>query len=224
MKQSTLKKILVFVIIIGIFILGYKFTFKSMMHFAPQRIRMPVDYVAIFDAKVRPKIVHFFSEVYHNHNTYPVTYIEIDSLSIHIFKFKFLNQSLSSSIHIQASKFPKWHFIPFYISYRLDKHNLEILLRPNLTNQTNRIDIISSSPIDTVLFDQNKILLKGIIDKLMIKLDKSSYNADQYIMDEFPEDPSVKFYLEWIEKDGYIYELLITTKEFNDEKILSLFK
>ena len=224
MKQLTLKKISAFILIIGIFILGYIFIFKSMMLLAPQRIKMPDDYMAIFDKKVRPQIVHFFSEVYHNHDTYPVTYIEIDSLSIHVFKYKILNQTLSSTIHIQTTKFPQWHFIPFYYSLRLDKHNLEILFRPNLTIQTHRINIISSSQIDTVLFDQNKIILKGIMDKLMIKFDKSSYNADQYIMDEFPENPSIKFYLAWIKKDGYIYEVLITTKKFNDEKILSLFK
>ncbi len=223
MKKYDLKIILITLIIITIVIITYILLLKSMNQLAPQRINMPGDYIQIFDAKVRPQIVHFFSEVYHNHDTYPVTYIEIDSLSIHVFKYKILNQTLSSTIHIQTTKFPQWYFIPFYYSLRLDKHNLEIFFRPNLTTQTHRINIISSSQIDTVLFDQNKIILKGIMDKLMIKFDKSSYNADQYIMDEFPENPSVKFYLAWINKDGYIYEILITTKKFNDEKILSLF-
>ena len=223
-----MKRKLNVIIIITFFItilLGFRYIIKTIIMKTnielPVRIDFPEDYKTIFNTKNQTKIKHLLTEKYNNLQTYPLSYIEIDSSIAYIFKYR-SSEQLLKMLKIRDNKFKKGRFLSNYHS--IGSLDIDILYRNNLTKKIDTLYIRSTKPIDTLLFNQNRVILKGIMGNLEIKVDKSKQGADQYFDDEtYFKEPS-KYYLAWIQKNGYIYELFIETKRFDDKKIMSLFE
>ncbi len=184
-------------------------------------IDFPEDYKNLFNSNTQTRIKHIFTEKYKKQETYPVSYIKIDTIGIYIFKYENVNFVLKN-IKIEADQFPKGYMYSYYHSIGFP--NTDIVYRDNLSRKMDTLYIRSTKSIDTLLFNGNKVFLKGEMGSMEIKLDKSKQNADQYFEDETYFRKSPKFYLIWLQKNGYVYELFIENKEFDDKKIMSLFE
>lgn len=223
-----MKRKLNVIIIIVFFItvlLGFRYLIKTIIMKTnielPVRIDFPENYKTLFNNDVQKSIKHYYSEKYNKQETLPISFIKLDSFRINIFKYR-SSEQLLKMLKIRDNKFKKGRFISNYHS--IGSLNIDMLYRNNLTKKMDTLYIRSTKPIDTLLFNQNKVILKGIMGNLEIKVDKSKQGADQYFDDEtYLKEPS-KYYLAWIQKNGYIYELFIETKRFDDKKMMSLFE
>lgn len=224
--ERKIKIILGFIIllfILGLF--GFIKLFSELSELStdlPQRIDFPNDYKTLFNPKELPKIKHLYTESYSNKKAFPISAIEIDtSFIIDIFKYVDNGSSLRK-IKIEDNCSATSRFFLKYISF--SSLNLSMGYRHDLSNIIDTIYIRSTYPIDTLVFNNNVIILKGKLGKLEIKIDGSRRKADQYIVNEYPIfNGDIKYYLVWINKNGFIYELFIEAKKFDDKRMMELF-
>jgi len=187
----------------------------------PLNVNLPVDYKNLFNTQTQTKIKHICSQKFNNKKTYPISRIKIGSIGVNIFKYQ--NQyPLLKKIQIEVSN-------PFILRSDVDIYSricsseINQSIRTDLTNRIDTIYIHSTQPIDTLLFNPELVILKGVIGNLNVKVDTTKKNADQYFENSLVSQRP-KYYLVWIKKEAYVYELFIDIKEFDDKRILSLFK
>ncbi len=217
--MKTTSKLVFLLFVIGtIYYLIHK-AIVSGPYNSPVLGNFPEEYYSLLN-KDTESINHLYT--YISNGTFPVSAIEVDSLLIYIFKFSnkhfILKKMEIEDNHISSSR-----FIFNYVG--IGSPNLDNIYRNNLTKKLDTIYIRSTKFIDTLVFDKKLIILKGVLGNLEVKVDKSKKNADEYFENKyFIVNGPIKYYLVWIKKNEYIYELFIEAKKFDDKRILELFQ
>jgi len=215
--KATSKYVILLFIIGTIYYLIHK-AILSGPYKSPELGDFPEEYYSLIN-KDSASIIHLYTFI--SNGTYPVSAIELDSLLIYIFKFS-NKYFILNKMKIEDNRFPNSRIIFNYIG--IASSNLYNVYRNNLTKELDTIYIRSTRFIDTLVFDENRIILKGVLGNLEIKVDKSKNDADEYFENEnFIINGPIKYYLVWINKNGYIYELFIEAIKFDDKRIMELF-
>ncbi len=195
----------------------------------PKPIKFPNEYKNLFNEITQTKIKHIHSDNYNNKKTYPVSNINIYGMDGLITKFDITKEFSTSMKTIN-------NFTPTTIWYEnySSKYLTIYLKRPQKT--INKIIILSTQKIDTVLNKNKFIIIKGILKKVGISLVDTTTKLDKfdkpklfnlYVEDERPFSylkKDIKFYMILKRVNGKMYFIFFETKKFDDKKILSLFK
>ena len=223
MKKYTKISVVVVLVIVTVFVYYNIFDFfKQMSEMEPpEKIVFPEDYKNLFNESTQTRIKHIYSDKFIGEKTYPVSFIKIDSLGVNIFKYRSSN-SFQKILNIKDKQPSKGIVINIYYSF--GSSDIDKFYRRNLATDIDTIFIRSTKPVDTLLFTQNMVILKGTMGNLEIKVDKSKQRADQFLNDETYFKNASKYYLVWIQNKSNIYELFIENEKFDDKKILSFFK
>ena len=151
---------------------------------------------------------------------YPESFLDIDSLSLSIYKFKnTTDKKIGEMVYIDYGKSKATNFITYS-----NANSYDIDLAFNRQRYLDTIHTIATKPFSKLVFSDSLIIFKGKLNTLSVILDKKYKNKTFFLEDTQLFHSGKPYYLIIKQKNKFVYIVFVETEQFNDDKIINLFR
>ena len=233
-RKTKIKKLLKYFVILYLLFLAFNFAYdyynlpKEIFKNQPTIKQLidslvilpfPEEYKQLFNPdEFKNARIGFTTEV--KSFNYPVSLLNIDSLSLSIYKFKnTTGKNIGEMVHIDYGETQATNFIRYS-----NNDSYDVGLAFHMQKYLDTIHIIATQPFNQLVYSDSLMIFKGKLNTLSVILDKKYHIKTFFLEDRQLFHSGKPYYLIMKQKNKFVYIVFVETEHFNDNKVINLFR